>query len=333
MRLRFHSGRLRRASALLCGTGFLLMFVGFGLGSVSTAAAGPAKSNNGDVKVQDAGDPNFPPENDPHVDCPFDLVFYNFDANQHLSATLEGQHPSGDNEQLVWGPTGVTTDGTGFARVHIQAGDLNLTGLTSHPENGAIDLDDKHAATHDSDEATFHLKLDVQTDAGDHLFKHKVFWVGECATGSTTTTTSTSSTTVETQGSTLPRTSTSTTSTSTTSTTFEVSGSTTVPSTATTTSTVETQGSTESTSTTSTTVARPRTTTSTTAVATLGSTLAKTTTTAGPAAVSPSSAAHGSLPFTGSHTNLIGWIGVAVTLAGLVLVQGGRRRPHRGTGA
>src|SRR5437763_1410888 len=81
------------------------------------------------------------------------------------------------------------------------------------------------------------------------------------------------------------------------------------------------------------TAARPRTTTSTTAVATLGSTLAKTTTTAGPAAVSPSSAAHGSLPFTGSHTNLIGWIGVAVTLAGLVLVQGGRRRPHRGTGA
>src|SRR5437879_11553750 len=56
----------------------------------------------------------------------------------------------------------VVTDTDGFARVHIDSVALNLAGLSSHPEGGANDLDDKHALARDGDEPTFHLKLDVQ---------------------------------------------------------------------------------------------------------------------------------------------------------------------------
>src|SRR5438128_8465829 len=125
--------RIRRFGLLVSGVGVTLMLMGVlfspSANGAARSSAMSGNSNNGDVKVQDAGDPNFPPENDPHVDCPFDLVFYNFDAGQQLTATLEVQHPSADNEQLVWGPTVVITDTNRFAPIPIQAGSLNLAGL------------------------------------------------------------------------------------------------------------------------------------------------------------------------------------------------------------
>ena len=295
--------RIRRFGLLVSGVGVTLMLVGI---VFSPAANGAAKSsamsgnsNNGDVKVQDAGDPNFPPENDPHVDCPFDLVFYNFDAAQQLTATLEGQPPSGDGEQLVWGPTVVVTDTDRFARIHIAAGALNLAGLGSHPEGGANDFDDKHAGARDGDEPTFHLKLDVQMLAGQHLFKHKVFWVGECATGpatpataSTTSTTSTTSTSIESVSAASSSTSTS----STTSVTVAPGSS----------ATVAGQSASRGTST------------------VLGSAQAAPTSTA-PSGTSVSATSNRSLPFTGGGA-VLGLLGVALTVSGLVFAQAARRR-------
>jgi hypothetical protein len=285
--------RSRRLGMLVCGVGVTLMLVGIVPSPATTASATTGQSNNGDVKVQDAGDSNFPPENDPHVDCPFDLVFYNFDAGQQVTATLQGQPPSGDNTQLVWGPTVVVADANGFARVHIQAGDLNLAGLSAHPEGGANDLDDKHTVQRDSDEPTFHLKLDVQTFAGQHLFKHKVFWVGECAIGSTTptsasTTTSTTSTTVESASPT-------------------------------------TASSTSTSSTTSVTVAAGASTTVAGASTVLGSSQTTPSSTGPNGTASVSATSNRSLPFTGGGA-AVGWIGVALAVGGLVFSQASRRR-------
>jgi hypothetical protein len=292
--------RIRRFGLLVSGVGVTLMLMGVmfspSANGAARSSAMSANSNNGDVKVQDAGDPNFPPENDPHVDCPFDLVFYNFDAAQQLTATLEGQPPSGDGE-LVWGPTVVVTDPDGFARIHIAAGTLNLAGLGSHPEGGANDLDDKHTGARDGDEPTYHLKLDVQTLAGQHLFKHKVFWVGECATGpataTTASTTSTTSTTIESVGP-----ATSSTSTSSTTSVTVASG----PS-----ATVAGQSASRGTST------------------VLGAAQAAPTSTAPSGTASVSATSNRSLPFTGGGAVLL-LFGVALTVSGLVFAQAARRR-------
>jgi hypothetical protein len=304
---KFALGRVAfgRFGVLIALFGSGLMLVGFALppATAATSSSVPSgKSNNGDMKVQDVGDSDFPPENDPHVDCPFDVVFYNFDAGQHLSATLYAQPPSGHDSDRVFGPTAVVVDTHGFARMHVHARDLELAGLSSHPEAGANDLDDRHSADRDRDEATFHLKLDVQTIAGDHLFKHKVFWVGECApTPATTTTTSTSTSTSVTISptTTVPQTSTSTTSTST--------------STSTTTLTVSPESTIATTSTT------------TTPVTSSGSTVPVTT--SPPSTISPTTTTR--LPFTGTNATIIGWFGLAVTTTGLTLVATARRRTYR----
>lgn len=291
--------RIRRLGALVCGVGVTLMLVGIVLGPAATASATTGHSNNGDVKVQDAGDSDFPPENDPHVDCPFDLVFYNFDAGQQLIATLQGQPPSGDNQQLVWGPTVIVADANGFARIDIQGGDLKLAGLSAHSEGGANDLDDKHAVQRDSDEQTFHLKLDVQTFAGDHLFKHKVFWVGECgsATPTSASTTSSTSTTVETVS---PTTASSTSTSSTTSVTVESGASTTVAGIS------ESRGGSTG----------------------LGSAQTTPSSTRPGGTASVSATSNRSLPFTGGGA-AVGWLGVALTVSGLALSQAAIRRRNR----
>ena len=160
--------------------------------TTSVPDPGKGKSNNGDVKIHDVGDPSFPPqENDPHVDCPFDIVFFNFDTGQNLIVTLEGQPPSAPVETtVVYGPhlyTAGAEDGSGKngSPIRIKKGDLDLSKLTPFTEKGNNDWDDKqanpnHNSPPDRDELTYHLKLDVKTMAGVELFKHKVFWVGDC---------------------------------------------------------------------------------------------------------------------------------------------------------
>ncbi|MCU1463092.1 MAG: hypothetical protein JWO37_3167 [Acidimicrobiales bacterium] len=194
----------RRMGTVALLFGMLVLTVGFVTGPAQASAArgdaGPSKKDptgdNGTVKIHDVGDPQAHPDNDPHVTCPFEIDFYNFDANQHLNASITAQPPSGSGE-VVWtgditaDPGTTDADNPGAGKDFdgdIAVSTLDLSGLTEHPIQG------------------FHLELTITGDAGDGITKHKVFWVKGCGTqGSTTTegsTTTTEGSTTTTEGST-----------------------------------------------------------------------------------------------------------------------------------
>jgi LPXTG-motif cell wall-anchored protein len=133
--------------------------------AASGAAAALAQPNdppgaNGTVKI-DGFEFDDEPSNEPHVTCPFDVQFFNFDTGQTGAVTLAAQAPSGTGigaarSGVPLSPDAVTTTFT--------AGDLDLTGLDEHPRQG------------------FHIELTVTvTKDGERVFnKHKVFWL-KCA--------------------------------------------------------------------------------------------------------------------------------------------------------
>src|SRR5258706_10119428 len=86
--------------ALLIGLGVLTLGVLAGPAAAAPKDPGPP-GKNGTVKIHDVGDPTDLPDNDPHVTCPFEIDFYNFDLGQHLNAELVAHPPSGTN-QTVW---------------------------------------------------------------------------------------------------------------------------------------------------------------------------------------------------------------------------------------
>lgn len=130
--------------------------------------AGGPPGNNGTVKiVNDQGDAQDDPDNDPHV-CLFHIFGFNFDANQGNTWDIAVQPPGG-------GPLSATqAHGTWNAGTD---GKFDARPLAQPFPNG-------------------HYKLTVNTGMG--AGKHKVFWV-RCATpptaGSTTGTNSSSVTT------------------------------------------------------------------------------------------------------------------------------------------
>jgi hypothetical protein len=107
--------------------------------------------------------------NEPHVSCGFRLKFYGFDEGQTGDITIDGQAPSGSG--VVSERTGVllSDDAAGGgpndvdAVVEYTLDDLDLSGLTAHPQQG------------------YHVKVTLSTDTPGGV-KHKVFWIEPCVT-------------------------------------------------------------------------------------------------------------------------------------------------------
>ena len=129
---------------------------------------GNPAGNNGTVKIQELGDNEEIPDNDPHVGCVFQIEFRGFDEGDlHAQWSLIAQPPSGrgvitTKDVFIGGdPAGGANDVDAIVLVRIA--DYDLSTLTEHPQQG------------------FHLKLEVHAE-GSHGAdtKFKVFWVKGC---------------------------------------------------------------------------------------------------------------------------------------------------------
>jgi LPXTG-motif cell wall-anchored protein len=148
--------------AAACGLGMTAAVSG-----AAAAALAQPSGNNGTVKID-----GFPvddsPANEPHVECPFAVQFFNFDPGQTADISIAAQPPSGSSSQIVAERSDVPTTPDGTSTT-FTADDLNLSGLDEQAQQG------------------FHLKLTVTSEGVPGGKKFKVFWV-KCAKASPTPT-------------------------------------------------------------------------------------------------------------------------------------------------
>jgi mRNA-degrading endonuclease toxin of MazEF toxin-antitoxin module len=186
-----------------------------GLAAPGAALAAPQDppGNNGTIKV-DAVPFDDRPDNEPHVDCVFQIDFYGFDEGDlYADVVFEGRAPTGGGTLL--------TD-----RVFIgEDGDDGGGSTAGLDASVTYDLTDELAAIEPHAQQGWHVKLTIAAD-GSHGAdtKHKVFWVDGCrpapavapaAVPETTTTTAAPTTTTTTEAPTTTTTAPTTTSTTT----------------------------------------------------------------------------------------------------------------------
>ena len=120
-------------------------------------------------------------DNDPHVDCGFDIVFNGFDSlpGQSVTANIQIQSPSSPVDQSIFLKSGII-NGSGYLDIPVTAGMLNFLGTAAnHTENG--NNDSEKIDTADPNELTYHVTLDTSTTvSGDQIAKQKTFWIGGC---------------------------------------------------------------------------------------------------------------------------------------------------------
>jgi hypothetical protein len=172
------------------------------LAGLATAAPNPP-GNNGTIKIDELAfddDPN----NEPHVDCIFQVDFYGYDAGDlNADVTFESHPPTGPVRVLLTDTVFIGEDdnGGGGSEAGLDASEtytLDFTGIEPHPNQG------------------FHVKLTINAEGSQGAdVKHKVFWVTECPPGPTTTTKigGTTPSTPSTKGATNPQDTTTTTTT------------------------------------------------------------------------------------------------------------------------
>jgi LPXTG-motif cell wall-anchored protein len=136
--------------------------------STAAAAATDPAGNNGTVKIDGVPFDNWPPNNEPHVTCEFEIQFFGFDEGQTADITLKGHPPSSPDRVVTktWDDFPISDDAHGGAandpdaRIHVSATELaNLAGMKPNENQG------------------FHIRLDVVSPEGP---KHKVFWLEPC---------------------------------------------------------------------------------------------------------------------------------------------------------
>jgi hypothetical protein len=177
---RTRGGLLALGAALAAVIGVVLAAV---FGGPGQAGADPP-GNNGTVKVDGVvfdDDPN----NEPHVDCIFQIDWYGFDEGDFFShVTFEVHPPTGKPVILLEDDVFIGEDDNsgGGSEAGLDASetyDLStvLQDFEPHPQQG------------------WHVKLTVNNDGSQGAdVKHKVFWVSGCETPPTTSTTTTSTT-------------------------------------------------------------------------------------------------------------------------------------------
>ncbi len=142
------------------------------LGTIVVASPSLADGNNGTVKIDgwtlDHGTGNGAPNrNEPHLDCDFDVEWYNYDASVTSTITFEMQAPTADvglggyDHDIVLDDDDASgADAAGLDGV--QHYTLDFTGAP-HPQHG------------------YHVKITVNTPISNGAdVKHKVFWVEGC---------------------------------------------------------------------------------------------------------------------------------------------------------
>jgi hypothetical protein len=172
---------LRSALAAVIGVVLAAVFGGPG-----QAGADPP-GNNGTVKVDGVvfdDDPN----NEPHVDCIFQIDWYGFDGGDFFShVAFEVHPPTGKPVILLEDDVFIGEDDNsgGGSEAGLDASetyDLStvLQDFEPHPQQG------------------WHVKLTVNNDGSQGAdVKHKVFWVSGCETPPTTTTSTSTTLTTE----------------------------------------------------------------------------------------------------------------------------------------
>jgi len=159
-------------------------------GNGSTTGAfqqGNPPGNNGTIKVDNAPFDN-DPDNEPHVDCTFQIDFYGYDQGKlNATYTFELQSPTRS-------PIGRNTLRTGSVFI----GEDPAGGGTDLDASVTVNLSNALTASGATPQANqgYHVKLTINADGSQGAdTKHKVFWVRPCGTTTTTTTTTGTTTT------------------------------------------------------------------------------------------------------------------------------------------
>jgi hypothetical protein len=142
-----------------------------GLVAPTAAFAAPSDppGNNGTIKV-DAAPFDDAPNNEPHVDCVFQIDFYGFDEGDfYADVVFEGHAPTGGGTLL--------TDRV-FIGEDANDGGGSTAGLDA---SATYDLTAALAGIEPHAQQGWHVKLTIHAD-GSHGAdtKHKVFWVDGC---------------------------------------------------------------------------------------------------------------------------------------------------------
>ena len=135
-------------------------------GGFASAAHADPPGNNGTVKIDTApfdDDPN----NEPHVDCIFQVDFYNYDQGDlNAAVTFEVHPPTGDaviKTDTVFIGEDSNGGGTDLDASRTYNLATALMGYTPQAQQG------------------FHVKLTINVDGSQGAdTKHKVFWVTGC---------------------------------------------------------------------------------------------------------------------------------------------------------
>jgi hypothetical protein len=145
----------------------------------SPAWAQDPPGNNGTVKIDDVPFDDLP-NNEPHVDCTFQVDFYGYDEGDlEATVTFEAHPPTqreGDDQVLLTDTVFIGEDDNsgGGSEAGLDASEtytLDFTGIEPHPVQG------------------FHVKLTINAEGSQGAdVKHKVFWVTGCPPVTTTTT-------------------------------------------------------------------------------------------------------------------------------------------------
>jgi hypothetical protein len=143
----------------MAAIGAVLLVTGAAL--LNAPAASAAGGNNGTVKVADTdlgGNAN-----DPHLDCTFNIRWFDFDTSPVVAeVSIKQQAPTTDGTMTVTGTTSLVFTPS------------SATGL-DHEEWYTLAFTGTPAAQ------GFHVKITVDTTSSNgSLVKHKTFWVGPC---------------------------------------------------------------------------------------------------------------------------------------------------------
>jgi hypothetical protein len=146
-----------------------LPFVGL-FALASPASADPA-GNNGTIKVDGEAFDNGHPNNEPHVDCKFEVDFYGFDKGDlYARVTFNAQEPTAKGDALLTDKVFIGEDSN--------SGGGSQPGLDAHK---MYDLSDKLAKFTPHPQQGYHVKLTINADGSQGAdVKHKVFWVDGC---------------------------------------------------------------------------------------------------------------------------------------------------------
>lgn len=132
--------------------------------------------NNGFVKINNEEVPDSIPQNHPHVNCTFDVEFYNYDKNNNKATVqFELQAPTNSAKH----------------KLTVKSGDLApFIGQDSAGGGNDLDAREKYTLAFEGpahQNQGYHVKLTVNAPGSKGSDKkHKVFWVKPCAAAAST---------------------------------------------------------------------------------------------------------------------------------------------------